>query len=587
MDRQAWIAVTLCVLGLIGWQAYVTTHAPPVAPRVSAASPSPDAIASPIAAQPVAGNTPPASDSSPSAAASAAVTPAEAAAPFEEKIETLSNEDLELRLTNRGGGISEARLLKHKGDNQGDVVVLNSPDRLPLGALLDQPAMPALPEFAIARQPDGSVQFERVGPEGVAVRKRFMFPPMTGKKDNYVAEMQVEFRNDGAGPYKNPGYFVALGSTLPIHLRDMPAYTRVVWCVDGKAKGIDVNWFSAQTYPLVGVEKRPAQSTYLEKVNGAEWGAMSNQFFTSILTPLDAKGTEVWARRFEVKRPDTGTLLGMEGALGLPGFELQPGQTITQRFQIYAGPKLYGRLAKLSHDEAEIMNFGMWKLVSQALLNFMNLLHGWFGNYAVAIVLLTACVKAVLWPLQNKANKSMRHMSALAPKMQALKEKYKDDPTKMNQEVMKLYKEHGVNPVGGCLPMAIQIPIFFGLFSMLGQAAELRNASFLWVHDLSQPDTVGHIPGLGFPINILPILMGATNVWLMRMTPKTGDTTQQRVMMFMPLIFLFFCYNFAAALALYYTTQNLFTILQLWHNQKQPVPVLEKVAPAGKRGKRG
>jgi YidC/Oxa1 family membrane protein insertase len=233
------------------------------------------------------------------------------------------------------------------------------------------------------------------------------------------------------------------------------------------------------------------------------------------------------------------------------------------------------------------MNFGMWKLVSQFLLNFMNLIHGWVHDYGVAIILLTACVKGVLWPLQNKANKSMRKMSALAPKMQELKEKHKDDPTRMNQEVMKLYKEHGVNPVGGCLPMMIQIPIFFGLFSMLGQAAELRNASFLWVHDLSQPDTVAHIPGLGWPINILPLIMGATNLWLMRMTPKTGDSTQQKVMMFMPLIFLFFCYNFAAALALYYTTQNLFTILQLYQNRKQPAPVLEKVALAGKRARKG
>jgi YidC/Oxa1 family membrane protein insertase len=155
-----------------------------------------------------------------------------------------------------------------------------------------------------------------------------------------------------------------------------------------------------------------------------------------------------------------------------------------------------------------------------------------------------------------------------------------------------------VNPVGGCLPMMIQIPIFFGLFSMLGQVAELRNSSFLWVHDLSQPDTLFTIPGLGWipflgnppaglPINILPIIMGSTNIWLMRMTPKTGDSTQQRIMMFMPLIFLIFCYNFAAALALYYTTQNLFTILQLWQNKRQPVPVLEKVAPAGKKSRKG
>jgi len=181
----------------------------------------------------------------------------------------------------------------------------------------------------------------------------------------------------------------------------------------------------------------------------------------------------------------------------------------------------------------------------------------------------------------------MRHMAALAPKMQELKEKHKDDPTRMNQEVMKLYKEHGVNPVGGCLPMMIQIPIFFGLFSMLGQAAELRNASFLWVRDLSQPDTIAHLPGLGWPINILPLLMGASNVWLMQMTPKTGDAMQRRVLMFMPLIFLVFCYNFAAALALYYTTQNLFTILQLWQNQRQPIPVVEKVAPPGKRSRKG
>jgi YidC/Oxa1 family membrane protein insertase len=399
--------------------------------------------------------------------------------------------------------------------------------------------------------------------------------------------MDVDFRNDGAQAYTNAGYFISLGSTRPLHPSDMPSYTRLVWCIDGKPKATDVSWFAAQNYPLVGVQKHAAQPTFQEKVNGAEWAAMTNQFFTTIIAPLNAKVVETWAQPFEVKRPDGPSLQGMDGAMGMPGFQLQPGQTASLRFQLYVGPKIYGRLAKLEHDEAEIMNFGWFKLVSQFLLNFMNLLYGWVHDYGVAIILLTACVKGVLWPLQNKANRSMRKMSALAPKMQELKEKYKDDPTRMNQEVMKLYKEHGVNPVGGCLPMMIQIPIFFGLFSMLGQAAELRNASFLWVHDLSQPDTIGVIPGLGWKINLLPLVMGATNLWLMRMTPKTGDSTQRRVMMFMPLIFLFFCYNFAAALALYYTTQNLFTILQLYQNQKQPLPVLEKVAPAGKKSRKG
>jgi len=170
--------------------------------------------------------------------------------------------------------------------------------------------------------------------------------------------------------------------------------------------------------------------------------------------------------------------------------------------------------------------------------------------------------------------------------MQELREKFKDDPTKMNAEVMKLYKDYGVNPVSGCLPMMIQIPIFFGLFTMLRQAVELRNASFLWVRDLSQPDTIGHLPGFGWPINILPLIMAGTSFWMTHVTPKSGDATQQRVMMFMPLIFVVFCYNFAAALALYYTTQNLFTILQLYQNRSQPLPKLEKVnQPAKRKGK--
>ena len=466
-------------------------------------------------------------------------------------------------------------------------VILNAAQRMPIGAIIDNPAAPEFDEYSLAPQPDGAIVLERNTPEHVNVRKRFFLPATKQKKDNFLVEMDIDFRNDNPQTFDRAPFFLALGSTAPIHPKDMPNYTRLAWSLDGKSKGIDVSWFAAQTYPFVGVQKRAAEEFYREKFAGAEWGGMTNQFFATLVSPLNSKATEVWGHRFEIKQPDGAPLLGIEGALGMPGFQLQPGQTVTQRFQIYAGPKLYAQLSKLEHDEAEIMNFGMWKLVSQFLLNLMNWLYSFVGNYAVAILLLTAIIKGVLWPLQNKANKSMRRMSSLAPKMQELKEKFKDDPTKMNAEVMKLYKEHGVNPVGGCLPMAIQIPIFFGLLSMLGQAVELRNAKFLWVHDLSQPDTIGYIPGLGFPINILPLIMGATNVWLMRMTPKTGDTTQQKVMMFMPLIFLFFCYNFAAALALYYATQNLFTILQLYQNRKQPLPVLEKVAPAGKRSRKG
>lgn len=152
-----------------------------------------------------------------------------------------------------------------------------------------------------------------------------------------------------------------------------------------------------------------------------------------------------------------------------------------------------------------------------------------------------------------------------------------------------MYREFGVNPMGGCLPLLVQIPVFFGFFTMLQYAVELRNQPFMWVTDLSQPDTMGHLPfGLPFlgdpvPVNILPILMAVTMVLQMKMTPSTGDKMQRRIMMFMPIMFFFFCYNFASALALYWTTQNIFSIGQTWLMQKMPEPELKTSKKAGKK----
>src|SRR5882724_13553802 len=505
----------------------------------------------------------------------------ETAPSFPEKIETLRNSDVELRLTNRGGGIKEAVLLKQVGE-KGQRVVLNSAECAPIGAIIEQPLAPALPEFTASPQSNSAVQFELTTSEQIKIRKKFLFEKSPEEKDNFVIEMDVDVENRGPNPYQTAGYFVALGSAAPIHQRDYPYYTRLVWCINGTAKGIDVGWFGSSG-GFLGMGQRAARPYYQESIAGAEWVAVSNQFFTTLVAPLTAKATGVWGRRFDIDYAPDQKLQAIEGALGMPGFQLQPGQTYSARFEIYAGPKLYHRLAQLPHNEAEVMDFGMFKIVCQLLLNFMNLLHSWLHDYGLAILALTTIIKLTLWPIQNKANRSMRQMAALSPKMQELREKYKDDPTRMNQEVMKLYKSYGINPVGGCLPMVIQIPIFFGLYKMLSQAVELRNARFLWVKDLSQPDTVAHLPLLGWPINIIPLCMAATQVWLMAMTPKTGDPTQRRIAMFMPLIFLFICYNFAAALALYYTAQNLFSILQFYQNRRQPMPTLEKVAPPGKR----
>jgi len=563
MDRTAWIAITLCVIGLVAWEWWTVKNAPPRPVAVSSRTPSPLVAGSP---SPV-----------PLPLPSATVTPATETAPtFAEKTETLRNDDVELRLTNRGGGIREAVLLNLVSQGN-ERVTLNSNNLPPIGAMLDQPIVPRLDEFILSREPDGGIKCERAA-DNVTVRKKFFFPPSKEKKDSFLVELDVDLMNRGQQPYTNPGYFVALGSAAPIHPKDYSYYTRLVWCVDGKAKGVDINWFGGGG-GLFGIGARAPQAFYQQDLANADWAAASDQFFTTLVAPLTAKANGVWGRRFDIS-PDQ-KMYGIAGALRMPGFQLPPGQTYSARFEIWAGPKIYHRLARLDHNEAEIMDFGIFKIVSQFLLNFLNWLHGFIGSYGWSILALTAVVKIVLWPLQDKANKSMRRMALLNPKVQELREKYKDDPTRMNQEVMKLYKDYGINPVGGCLPMMIQIPIFFGLFKMLGQAVELRNASFLWVKDLSQPDTVAVL--FGVPINVIPLCMAASQIWLMAMTPKTGDPTQRRVMMFTPLIFLFICYNFAAALALYYTTQNIFSIVQFYYNKRQPMPTLEKVAQAGKR----
>jgi YidC/Oxa1 family membrane protein insertase len=237
----------------------------------------------------------------------------------------------------------------------------------------------------------------------------------------------------------------------------------------------------------------------------------------------------------------------------------------------------------MPNGEAEVMDFGMFGIVSKTLLNTMNWLHGKVGTYAAAIIILTLIIKSLLWPMQNKATQSMKRMQLLQPKMTDIREKYKDDPTRMNTEVMKLYKDYGVNPLSGCLPMLIQIPIFFGFYNMLGKAVELRNSKFLWVHDLSQPDTIWHFPMVGWPLNVLPLLMAATMLWQMSLSPKSGDPMQQKIFMFMPLIFIGFCYNFASALALYWTVQNLFSVAQLYATRNQAPPTLQKVPAPSKR----
>ncbi len=470
---------------------------------------------------------------------------------------------------------------RHHGEND-QPVRLNFDGTLPIGAMGSVPGE-AWGGFAMTGDPAaGQVAFERRDADGLVVAKRFVLPAEGSKDDPYLVRMEVTFRNDGAAEVKRDGYFIATGGAAPAHSTDWPHYTRFEWQHQGKRSSIDVNWFNASSVPLLGIPLRDARDLFSESKPDVTWASVASQYFCTIVTTEKSRGDSAWATRFDSKLT-THPIYGIQGGLGMPGFSLPPGGTLQEAFLIYTGPKELNRLRSLKGGQDAVMNFGMFGFVSEFLLWAMNGLHGIFHSYAAAIIVLTLLIKSALWPIQNKATNQMRQMAALSPKMTELREKHKDDPQKLNEEMMKLYREYGVNPFSGCLPMLIQIPIFFGFYSMLGVAIELRNSSFLWIADLSQPDTIWTIPGINFPINLLPIIMAGTMVWQMAITPKSGDAMQQRIFYFMPVIFLVFCYNYASGLALYWTTQNIFSIVQLYLTRNKPLPTLEKKSAVAKR----
>ena len=601
MDKQAWIAITLSIVGLFAWQMYVTKKYPPLpAPAaIHASAPAAPGVA------PAASNPPLVTSGQPDVVADrreTAAAPTAETAP--EQIETIKSDRLVLNFTNLGGGISAAvpQGKQHIAEN-GVNIQLGHAGHIPIGALSEQPGENASLPYKLTREGENSMRAERTEPNGLKIVKEYTLDWQGNNNQIPAVDLKITLTNTGTQPYKDSGYYVYAGSAAPIHRRDLPTYTAFDWFTGNNYHTDHVTSFDAGHIPLIGTQTHAARDVIAVPLTKVAWVAVKNQFYATILTPLDRPGPdeepaarEVWARRLDVPLTpeetsvNATTLHGVDVALGLPALDLKPGETLTRNFQIYAGPKYYSRLERLGHNEQEVMDYGKFKVVSIALLAMLNFFHKWLGNYALAIIVLTIVVKGCLFPLQNKANESMRRMSALTPYMTTLREKYKDDPGRLNKETFALYKEHGVSPVSGCWPMLIQMPIFFGFLYMLYPAAELRNAGFLWVKDLSQPDTVAHLAG--FPVNVLPLLMIGTQFWQMRLTPKSGDPQQQKTMMFMPLLFGFFCYSFAAALALYYTMQGLLTILQLYitRSQNPPTPGSGDVAvlkplPAGGKGK--
>lgn len=330
-----------------------------------------------------------------------------------------------------------------------------------------------------------------------------------------------------------------------------------------------------------------------------QWAGVMNQYYASIVMPSNGTSAPGYyaapTRYLQHGERENGFELGV----CIPNFELAPkgpvaGSEKVLDFTIFTGPKYNLMLHDLDNEIrglSNIMDFGILAFLSYPMDWMINLFHGLFGNWGWAIVAMTFVIRLLIWPLYRKSYMSMKRMSLLQPKMKELQEKYGDDRQRVSTEMMKLYREYGISPVGGCLPMLAQMPIFFAFFWVLQAAAEFRNAPWMgWVTDLSQMDTVATIP-LGsweIPVNPLPFVMVLSMVVQMRMNPTTlQDNTQKWIMRLMPIFFFAFCYLYPSALALYWTTTNVISIFQTWLIRRMPAPTLEKVKQEGKKRKKG
>ncbi len=288
-----------------------------------------------------------------------------------------------------------------------------------------------------------------------------------------------------------------------------------------------------------------------------KWVGYEDAYFLAALLPQEELKWRVTFRKLDEKVDEV--------ILWTPEFELPPGGEKTFRFSAYFGPKKMEILKEIGRGLPEALHFGFFDPVAKPLLWCLKFFHRYVGNYGLAIILLTVLIRILFWPLNHLSYKSMKKMQEIQPLIQKIREKYKDDPQRLNQELMHLYRTYKINPFSGCLPILIQIPVFFALYKVLLQAIELRHAPFFgWIQDLSAPDRlpVGFdIPYLG-GLPVLTILMGLSMYFQQKLSPTSLDPTQAKIMLFMPLFFTVLFVNFPSGLVLYWLVNNVLSIAQ-------------------------
>jgi YidC/Oxa1 family membrane protein insertase len=509
-----------------------------------------------------------------------------------EQVITLSNDFIEVEFTTLGGAIRTVEFLQTK-TGQRDDYVFNVDGRLPALSLSLAGRDGDMQEFAlpytIEQQSADSITFVFNSGDGLGLRRTYSLAKDGSEQDPYIIRHSTTFNNQAATPQALSTIYLNLGTSRPVTEKQLPAFLNVGYFDGEDAEFIAINKLTGGNGFLGIGASVPVEK--LEQSVRSEWASVKNQFFAAVLSS-ETMGRDLFIYPVEATEAENGTR-GRPGISGSVGYEVgtvAAGSAKTLDFDFYVGPKEFKRLQALGNQQDEVMQFGFLSFISKLLLSFMYAIHSVVPSWGWSIVIMTICIKTLFWPLSAKASRSQKRMAKIQGPMAELKEKYKDNPQKLQQETLKVFKENQVNPVAGCLPMLIQMPIFLGLFYMLRSASELRHESFLWVSDLSMPDTLTYIAG--YPLNLLPLLMGITMFFQMRMMPvsPTADPAQQKIFKFLPFIFLVFLYNFSSGLVLYWTVQNLLTILQQKiinsrpDEELQPVVAAKAAASTGKGG---
>lgn len=374
------------------------------------------------------------------------------------------------------------------------------------------------------------VRLDWTGEDGTEVTKTFIF-----HRDSYLIDIDVEVRNSTTQPWKGRAY-------TQFQRTEMARESMLLYTYTGGV--ISSSWDPYEKVEFDEMAEWRAEQSY----NQGGWIAMLQHYFVTAWIPDKDS-----ANHFYTKALADGRYL-----LGLSGEErtVAPGDSMHFSIRLYAGPKEQHRLEEIDPNLRLTVDYGVLDILAKPIFWLMEKIHGVVGNWGLAIVFVTLIIKLIFYKLSEASYKNMANMRRLTPKLKALKERFGDDRQKMSQAMMEIYKKEKINPLGGCLPILVQIPVFIALYWALLESVELRQAPlFLWIQDLSTKD----------PYYVLPLLMGISMFIQQKLNPPHMDPMQQKVMQFLPVIFTAFFAFFPAGLVLYWVVNNILSIAQQWY----------------------